>query len=145
MNRDLHWLRGEALPESMRQRQHRATGARCSALEHHRIGASQEVKDIVTFVDDDNGFIEWCLTNGDGYALNCKRSKTGEVRRVDKLHRATKDGVLCRHFRNRNGPDGYEMNLTTTGYCKVCSTDLRSLERYANSLNPDWAECRSCQ
>jgi hypothetical protein len=60
------------------------------------------------------------------------------------LHAATRDGKLCPHFRNSNRANGYENNLTTNAYCKVCSNDRKVLEKWARDYPGERVNCSSC-
>ena len=83
-------------------------------------------KDLRPFLDDDDGFIRWCYENPDGFFYNCYR-KAEDIEPY-MLHSAVVGGKLCQHFRNKNRPSGFEQNLTTNSFCKVCSRHRHALE-----------------
>lgn len=86
------------------------------------------------FVDDEEEFIRHCMENPRGYFLNCDRAITGDIASVRMLHRATRNGDLCPHFKDRRTKSGYAANLTTTGHCKVFSMSRESLDAVFRSL-----------
>jgi hypothetical protein len=75
---------------------------------------------------------------------NCVRNQAGIFPFM--LHAATRRGNLCPHFRNRNRASGYEHNLTTAGFCKVCSVERHTLEKWAHKVRSDFSfrMCSSC-
>jgi hypothetical protein len=100
----------------------------------------QIAEGLLLFLDDDNGFIEWCEEHPDGFFWNCLRNKDGHTVRPYMLHGAKKNGMLCQHFRNSNRASGIEANLTTNEYCKVCSIERETIERWAT----EWGELKYC-
>jgi hypothetical protein len=106
--------------------------------------AKELAPDILLFGQDDQEFVEWCHANHDGFVWNCVRDAAGIFPFM--LHAAIRNGDLCQHFRNSKRASGYEANLTTAGYCKVCSIRLSSLEQWAQAVRPDFifGECSSC-
>jgi len=96
------------------------------------------------FVDDDEGFIRHCRDNSAGFVLNCGRTVAGEISSVLMFHRAVRDGDLCPHFKDKRTETGYAANLTTTGYCKLCSTNRQKLDEVARSFGGSVSECADC-
>src|SRR5579872_29253 len=99
-------------------------------------------KDLRPFVDDDQGFIEWCHANPDGFVLNCFR-RAREIM-PHMLHSAIRHGELCQHFRDRSCAGGMQPHLTDRAYCKVCSLNRKALERWAAEKIQNLKYCSSC-
>jgi hypothetical protein len=116
------------------------TVVRSSSLECRRLVSM----DIHAFIDDDEGFIKWCHENPHGYLLNCYRTPDGLVGEPLTLHSAGIGGDLCPHFKNSKRAGGYEANLTTTTYCKVCASDRQKLENWARSRGESLNYCTNC-
>jgi 5-methylcytosine-specific restriction protein A len=91
---------------------------------------------VVVYVDDDPGFIDWCAKHPRGYVWNCKRDRTGEQVFPYMMHRASVKGSLCPHFKDTNQVGGNVGNLTSSTYCKACSTSREALETWATSKTP---------
>jgi hypothetical protein len=92
--------------------------------------------ELTSFHSDDIGFIRWCKMNLDGFFLNCPQTSIGGPGRPYVLHSASVKGDLCPHFKNSKQGSGYEQNLTTNDYFKLCSTDRRALERWISVQAP---------
>jgi hypothetical protein len=61
------------------------------------------------------------------------------------LHSTYYRDKVCQHFRNSNAAGGFQPNLTTRGYCKVASDDLKLLRRWAMSAGGQLlGDCSSC-
>ena len=72
------------------------------------------------FKNDDQSYRAWLNANPDGFVLNTERTPAA---RYLKLHRA-----VCSHIKT-----WADRNPTSTGYFKVCSLELSSLENWARS------------
>jgi hypothetical protein len=100
-------------------------------------------KNLRLFLDNDDGFIQWCYDNPDGFFWNCFR-KHGNVVEAYMLHGAIIRGELCQHFRNGSRASGFVENLTTRSYCKVCSVDRKALETWAQGSPHSLLYCSDC-
>lgn len=90
---------------------------------------------IVSFVDDDTGYLAWIAAHPKGYVLNCERTPTP---RYLVLHRAD-----CHTVAPRNAADA---RIWTTAYRKVTSLtaeDLISWAERETAASP--APCRICR
>lgn len=96
------------------------------------------------FLDDDDAFIRCCQERPTGYFWNCRRTATGEILRVDTLHRALREGDLCPHFKDDRTGTGYSANLTKGKRCKVFSTDHKALDLALGSYRGKFSECADC-
>jgi hypothetical protein len=61
-----------------------------------------------TFIDDDNGYLDWAQTNLSGFVLNCHRSPNANYL---VLHKA-----VCKTITTP-----LRANWTTNDYIKICS------------------------
>ena len=75
--------------------------------------------DVLQFVDDDEGYLQWVHENPVGYVVNSNRKPTSSY---VILHRAD-----CRHINSPNRSNW------TNDYIKTCSLDVAVLEAWAHS------------
>lgn len=83
------------------------------------------------FKDDDNGFFAWLVANPGGMFINAEREPKPNYL---VLHKS-----WCRHFKRRG-------NLKwTKDYVKVCSVELKALERWAaETVGGQITPCSAC-
>jgi hypothetical protein len=87
---------------------------------------------MVTFEDDEAGYLRWLLENPTGYVVNSQRPPRPAYL---VLHHAT-----CRHISSPT-----RTNYTTT-YQKVCARSKAELERWAtNVVGGQLRACQHCQ
>ena len=79
---------------------------------------------VELFVDNDDAYLAWLASNGDGWVVNARPSLD---RRYLKLHSAQ-----CFHI---NRPDGAPGAWTERNYVKVCGSTVPELE--------SWLQARS--
>jgi hypothetical protein len=91
------------------------------------------VADVEVFRDDDDGYLRWTATHGDGFVLNCARTPAP---RYLKIHRAD-----CAHIIGH--PD--RGARWTKHYIKACSTSILALRDWANAATRGEAtDCGIC-
>jgi hypothetical protein len=72
---------------------------------------------MITFNDDDNGYLAWIQENKSGYVINCSTTFMVNL----SLHRAK-----CQTLSSRN-----RTTCTTNGHPKTCSNDREELVNWA--------------
>ena len=92
-------------------------------------------ENITTFVDDDEGYLEWLRQNEAGFVINCDRKpQPGYL----MLHRVT-----CGTIMNPTRGPG---NWTTSGYIKICSLDKAKLKKWAQKeVGGELQNCQTCK
>jgi hypothetical protein len=96
-------------------------------------GASHPVPDVISFTDNDAGYLAWIDDNPNGFVINALRTpKSGPV----LLHRAR-----CKWITG-TPPNG---NLWTGEQIKHCATSLRALETWAyDATGQPPKHCKLC-
>jgi hypothetical protein len=88
---------------------------------------------IWTFIDDDQGFIQWRDARPGAYIVNHDRDPRPAYL---KLHRAS-----CPTLQTASV---YATARWTTAYAKTCSDDLNELQRWAGQIGGELDPCRFC-
>jgi hypothetical protein len=88
---------------------------------------------MVTYLDDDAGFIEWRDSHPRGFIVNHDRVPAARYLKVHHATCWTLEGALPRHGGN-----------WTTAYAKRCDRDLDALRRWARSIGGELQACAFC-
>lgn len=92
-------------------------------------------ENIKTFVNDDEGYLQWLRQNEAGFVVNCGRKPNPGYL---MLHRAT-----CGTIMNPTRGPG---NWTTSDYIKICSSDKTELRRWAEKeVGGQLQPCQVCK
>ena len=95
--------------------------------------ADEEVVDVLTFENDDDGYLRWVDANPDGFVINASKSPTPSS--YCKLHAASCNSITTPK----------RTNYTTNQYIKVCSLDKQSLIDWGTRYSRNFSLCQSCQ
>jgi len=92
-----------------------------------------EKYDLELFVNDDNAYLQWLTRNPTGFVMNSYLHPSPDYL---ILHRAA-CGTISTPTRT---------NWTTTGFIKLCSSNRRELERWANKeVGAQLKPCQICK
>jgi hypothetical protein len=99
-----------------------------------RVTSASAFAGVVTFQDDDSGYLDWLDVHANGYVLNCQRSLAPSGL---KLHHAS-----CGKIRGTNPRRG----LWTGPYIKVCCDSVSALRMWAKErIGIDPSPCGVCR
>jgi hypothetical protein len=87
---------------------------------------------MVTFVDDETGYLQWMAANPNGFVINAPK-RSGDF--PDMLHRAS-----CVHISSPK-----RTNYTTTDFKKICSLDRGELLDWGAKYSDDFRKCKHCK
>jgi len=97
------------------------------------IAPVKENQTMQTFIDDDQGYLQWVHTHHRGFVVNCMRMPSPGVL---MLHKATCRTITAEPARGRTWTDQY---------IKVCSLDKDELSRWArNEVGKEPKGCQIC-
>jgi hypothetical protein len=85
---------------------------------------------LIAFEDSDRDYLFWTRRNPRGYVVNCYRSPTADY--------------LILHWADCYTINGTQSPWTTGDYAKMCSTNLPSLEDWANGMGGSLEKCGKC-
>jgi hypothetical protein len=94
---------------------------------------AKESQAMQTFVDDDQGYLQWIQASPRGFVINCMRTPSSGVL---MLHKATCWTITGEPSRGRRWTDQY---------IKVCSLDKNELSQWArNEVGKEVRKCKIC-
>ncbi len=87
---------------------------------------------MLTFNDDEAGYLQWVKSNVRGFVINAEKRSDGDPA-PSMLHRATCPDI-SRRFKNY-----------TTSYAKLCFVDRQDLANWSQNHSSDFRRCRHCK
>jgi hypothetical protein len=102
------------------------------AVEQATAKVMPETTSVLTFDNDEAGYLQWVAANAHGYVINAPK-RSGDF--PDILHRAS-----CIHI---SSPQ--RTNYTTTDFKKICSLDRQALVDWGTRYSDDFRECKHCK